>query len=259
MRKTAKMQKKFGFLPYSKSQAFHQGTKLRKFLKSGHGQNDGPKEWFQVFYKGYPKFEKVPDSEEINLQNIKLLPVLTNRISARKFSDYSLNLNKLLTLLHYSAGTRKEKTKNIKRYYPSAGARYPLEVYFLNLKGGGLRRGAFHYHVRTGQLEYLWTSENFQTDVLNNFNQDWIRQSSGLIVISAVFWRNEMKYGSRGYRHIWMEAGALTQNIYLLSAALNVACCSIGGFIDDGINSLLDLDGVDESVLSVIAVGEFDK
>ena len=68
-----------------------------------------------------------------------------------------------------------------------------------------------------------------------------------------------MKYRDRGYRHTLTELGALTQNIYLLSAVLKLGCASIGGFIDDKLNSLLDLDGEDESVLGVIAVGEIDK
>ncbi len=52
-----------------------------------------------------------------------------------------------------------------------------------------------------------------------------------------------------------MEAGYLGQNIYLVSAALNLACCAIGGYLDDKLNKLLDVDGVKESVVAIAVVG----
>jgi nitroreductase len=45
------------------------------------------------------------------------------------------------------------------------------------------------------------------------------------------------------------------QNIYLNSAALNLVCCGVGGFKDDELNKLLDLEGAEESVVNVLAVG----
>lgn len=82
------------------------------------------------------------------------------------------------------------------------------------------------------------------------------KKSGILILLSAVFSRSEIKYGSRGYRHILTEVGHLSQNIYLASAALKLDCCSIGGYMDDKLNELLDLDGLEESVVGVTAVGK---
>ncbi|MBI2641390.1 nitroreductase family protein [Candidatus Roizmanbacteria bacterium] len=64
-----------------------------------------------------------------------------------------------------------------------------------------------------------------------------------------------MKYKDRGYRHVMMETGIMTQNIHLVSQALHLGCCAISGFIDDCINKLLDIDGREESVTTVLAVG----
>ena len=69
------------------------------------------------------------------------------------------------------------------------------------------------------------------------------------------FDRTEMKYRARGYRHIFTEYGHLAQNMYLICAALGLGICSIGGFIDDGLNKILDIDGRIESVIGVIAIG----
>lgn len=74
-------------------------------------------------------------------------------------------------------------------------------------------------------------------------------------MISAVFDRSEMKYGDRGYRHIMTEYGHLAQNVYLVGTTLDLGVCSIGGFVDDALNKIIDVDGKVESVIGVIAVG----
>ena len=90
---------------------------------------------------------------------------------------------------------------------------------------------------------------------MDQFNQKWIKKSAMLIIVTAIFERTTTKYGDRGYRHILTEYGHIAQNVYLLSSAFGLGCCSIGGFIDNGLNKLLDIDPVDESVIGVIAVG----
>ena len=64
-----------------------------------------------------------------------------------------------------------------------------------------------------------------------------------------------MKYGDRGYRHVLAEAGHLAQNLYLISSALGLSCCAMGGYYDEEINNLLDIDGVGESIVYILAIG----
>ena len=47
------------------------------------------------------------------------------------------------------------------------------------------------------------------------------------------------KYGQRGYRYVWIEAGHLAQNLYLVSGALGLASVALGGFFDDEADALL--------------------
>ncbi|TIU08771.1 MAG: SagB/ThcOx family dehydrogenase, partial [Mesorhizobium sp.] len=39
------------------------------------------------------------------------------------------------------------------------------------------------------------------------------------------------------------------QNICLAATALRLGVCPVGGFVDDEMNDLLDVDGVEEAVL----------
>lgn len=67
---------------------------------------------------------------------------------------------------------------------------------------------------------------------------------------------NLRKYKERGYRFVLLDAGHIGQNLYLMATALDLSVVSIGGFFDDDVNDLLRLDGVNESALYVIAVGQ---
>ena len=52
-----------------------------------------------------------------------------------------------------------------------------------------------------------------------------------------------------------MEAGHIAQNILLTANSLRLPCFPIGGFIDDEMNDLLGIDGLDEVSLYLVAVG----
>ena len=161
-----------------------------------------------------------------------------------------ISLEKISSLLYFSAGL-SQPGKNSSRFYPSAGARYPLELYVLSMDTG-LEKGLYHYYTRMNILESMRREKNI--DINNAFGQNWIFQSKLIIFITAVFQRTLEKYGERGYRYIYMEAGHIGQNISLNCVHLNLNGCAIGGFNDDVINKYLDIDGTVESVIYAFSV-----
>lgn len=242
-------------LKLSDLQKFHETTKLEKLVVSDDPKN-WPDSWKQIFYKGYPRlsFQKLPKPFLDN--KISLKEVLLQRSSIRQFSSGKIKKQDLGNLLFYSCGMKDSRNELLPfRFYPSAGARYPIETYVVILKEGqGTKAGIYHYHLKSHSLEILTTSR-FKKELFKSFSQTWIKKAPVLILNSAIFYRTEIKYGVRGYRHILGEMGCLNQNFYLLSSALKLNCCAIGGYFDDNLNKLLDLDGKEESVIGVLAVG----
>ncbi|MCL4382423.1 MAG: SagB/ThcOx family dehydrogenase [Patescibacteria group bacterium] len=246
------MDKNLPHIKYSTTQEFHDKTKTRDFVGNKHKPGEWPREWTEIHYKTYPRFNK-----------IKLAPIikdlpsldkcLIKRSSIRDFSNESLSQNVFSSLLFYSFGQRKEKNN---RFYPSAGARYPIEVYPVILNINNLNKGIYHYNVISHSLEYLWTGKNFESNIFSCFDQPWIKHAALLLLFTSVFWRSEMKYSLRGYRFVMIDAGHMSQNAYLVSTSLKLGCCAIGGFLDDKINNLLDIDGIEESTIMVLAIGK---
>lgn len=52
------------------------------------------------------------------------------------------------------------------------------------------------------------------------------------------------KYGPRGYRLALFDVGHVSQNLNLCATALGLEVCAIAGFVDEAINSVLGLDGL---------------
>jgi len=241
----------------SLSKIFHENTK-HFALSPEINVIEWPIEWKEISYKSYPRLKQIGLSDDIIECSQPFCEVLTRRRSQRDFVGKSVTLREVATILLGSAGItnfEKGKDQSELRAYPSAGARYPLEVYVVSFHVKRLEKGVYHFNVRSRSLEKI--KEYGNAEELSTYlnNQDWTRNAAFAYVISAVFDRTEIKYGERGYRYVLFEAGHLMQNVYLISTALGLQCCSVGGFLDNQLNDLLGLDGDDESTLYVAAIG----
>lgn len=239
--------------PDTDFEKFHRITKQKKISAENLDPAKWPKEWKTVHFKAYGRLAEIVLPKPQTLTNISLQSALYKRTSSRKFSRQPLSREKLSMLLYYSSGLKDiQKPESSARFYPSAGARYPLETYLV-LLNTSLPKGLYHYYLKYHTLEKLLDLPKFQ--FRRYFSQNWIGQAAGLIIITGVFKRTTIKYAGRGYRHILQESGHIGQNIYLVSAALGFNCCAIGGYIDGRLNKLLDIDGITEAVIYVLAVG----
>jgi|SRR3989338_1724674 len=240
-------------IPNNIYEKFHNQTVIKSFSFLSHVARIPKRKKQKISFKGYARLKEIVLPRP-KLPKKYLLNILSTRISTRNFLNSSLlSLETLSTLFFYSAGLRERKFYFEKRFYPSAGACYPLEVYLISINTQ-LPKGIYHYYLKNHSFEQLLLFDRF--DFKKFFNQDWIERSSCLVVITAVFKRTTLIYGDRGYRHILIEIGHLGQNFYLNSSSLNIACCAVGGFMDRNLNELFDIDGINEAVVYVLALGK---
>jgi len=215
-------------------------------------EKDWPESWKTIHYKQYPRLPHI-SLPAPHLPNTSLLELLNKRASERTFSKALLSLGEISSLLHHSVGIRSKNAST--RFYPSAGKRYPLETYILNFSISDLPSGLYHYNLQQRSLVSLF-SRNFSTKISQLTGQQWTEDSHAMIILSAVFGRSSIKYSDRSLRYCYIEAGHIAQNIHLVATALDVKSCSIGGFIDQKMNEILDIDSGTEAVLSMIAIGK---
>ncbi len=239
----------------SASDKFHNLTNNKKFKVSN--AKDIPQAWTKIHFKTYPRLDK------ISFGNIKtpitvLSRTIEKRRSVRKFSGFSISKDEFFYLLFSSCGlTRLGKAfDDSRRPYPSAGTRYPLEIYPIILNCKGFKKGLYHYNVKGNLMELLLEEDLSKWLIKNTGGERWITNTAVVFIITGVLDRVRIKYGDRGYRLTLIEAGHLGQNMLLLATELGLGSCPLTGFIDSEVNRLLDINLQKEVALYVIAIGK---
>ncbi len=177
---------------------------------------------------------------------------LERRRSTRAFTGSPLGLGLLGTILHAAYGT----TPAGRRAVPSGGALYPLDVYVGTLDVDGIGCGISRYDPADHVLEILSADDVRDPLAAASPLPDLLDGAAAIVLVAAVFWRTRFKYGARGYRFALLEAGHAMQNAVLAATALGIGALPLGGYYDDRLDALLGLDGVDESVVYALVLGE---
>ncbi len=215
-----------------------------------------PEEWNTIEYKLYGRFEKIKLPEP-NI-SIDFMEMLSTRKSVRAWSKEPISLQEISNILNFSCGTSSGvNSSKIKRYQPSAGARYPLELYIINFISGELKEGIYHYNVLNKELDILWGMDTFDLNVCERvFSYPWAKEAALGIFITGIPHRVEEKYGERGYRYLYLEAGAVMNNIHLISSVKGLGSVILGGTNDGILEKVLDIDGKEETLIIGLAVGK---
>ena len=198
-----------------------------------------PTAWTRRNVKSYPRLprQELPAPQPTQEP---LAVLLARRVSCRHFSRAPLQLTALSSVLGNGMSTRQDR--GLSRPYPSAGARWPIEAYLLPLHVDGLRRGVYHYDANGHALTVLDEGMGMR-DVVDCFAvQEFDPLPQALVVLTAVFARTWTKYGARGSRFVYQEAGAVAMALDLAALALGLSTIWLGGFNDARLSGLLDLN-----------------
>ena len=177
--------------------------------------------------------------------NISLEQALKERRSVREYSGRALILAEVSQVLWAAQGITGPGGL---RTAPSAGALYPLEIYLVAGDIQGLPAGIYHYIPADHSLDLHRTGDIRESLCTSALDQVAVRDAPAVIVITAVPSRTMQKYGERGTRYVWLEAGHACQNICLQAVTLSLGTVPIGAFDDFRVRELLELDENEEPV-----------
>lgn len=192
---------------------------------------------------------------EFSIGKDNLRDLLSKRKSYRKFSGKPIRPEQLSEILYYSAGLVRDSEGKFHRPYPSAGGKYPIEIYPLVLYGDELKVGLYHYSPIEHSLDVLSTSLRQEEISSIWMSQKWFRKASIILILTAVYHRTTDKYGQKGLPFPFIEAGHIGQSVYLLAQSLGIGCCAIGQFKEKEMCKLLDINPFEEYPIYYIALG----
>jgi SagB-type dehydrogenase family enzyme len=244
----------------SLSEMFHENTKLTPLSGRAYGQtiarvlrSSATKRLMASPYKIYNLMEQAELGEPGEQSDLE--KCISARRSQRCYTGEAVTRQELSKLLFYSYG--RTDLRGHFRAVASGGALYPLELYVAALNVEGLERGIYHYNVEQHSLDVV-RRDDFWKELkecvwLSDIEDP--EKAAMIVFVTAIFERGTMKYQDRGYRLILMEAGEVAQNMSLMATSLGLGALLLGGFIDNPLSDLLDVDGYDEAPLLPIVIG----
>ncbi|HKE48656.1 MAG TPA: putative peptide maturation dehydrogenase [Rhodanobacteraceae bacterium] len=192
--------------------------------------------------------------------------ILARRATCRNFDTTgTLDLARFGDVLKRVVGCQAEVeilpgTKALKKAHPSGGSLHPLEPYLVVQRVDGVAPGLYHYHVTEHALEPVAT---MAPDALRDFGmrcvagQDFFADAHALLILAARFERTFWKYRNhpKAYRAIVLEAGHVSQNLYLSATELGLGAFVTAAINEVDIEEAFGLDALRESPLAVLGFG----
>jgi SagB-type dehydrogenase family enzyme len=208
-------------------------------------------------YKTYPGVPVVPlPTVDRAATDLAVGPTITGRRSVRAYAlDRPMTMAELSRLLFLTAGISADLQGNARRTAPSSGALYPIEVYAVVHRVDGIEPGVYHYAVREHGLEPLRLGDHRAAVVEQAIAQEFLGECGVVLFLTMVLQRMRPRYQDRSYRYGLLEAGHLGENAYLAATAMGLGACGVGAFMDDAINEMLGVDGIEEAAVYMLAVG----
>lgn len=178
------------------------------------------------------------------LEGALLGDAILRRGSVRDFTPDPLTVQQVSALLWAAQGVSAPSGG---RTVPSAGALYPLEVYVVT------DDAVLHYLPDAHTVE-VRNTRDAKVALAESTGNVPASEAPAIVVITGVPGRATGKYGERGIRYMWMEAGHAAQNLLLATAALGLGAVTIGAYDDALVSEALGLSVVEEP-LYLIPVG----
>ncbi|WP_375513737.1 SagB family peptide dehydrogenase [uncultured Nostoc sp.] len=175
-----------------------------------------------------------PDIEKLKETDFPFTLVQEKRKSIRSYAAKPITDKQLSEFLYRCA-----RVKNIiqtdygeisSRPYPNAAADYELELYITINNCENILPGLYHYCPREHQLCKLSDNNNYVEALLQKASEA-VRQSKEslqvLITIAARFPKRSWQYEANAYALTLKHVGILTQTMYLVATAMDLAPCAI--------------------------------
>ena len=199
-------------------------------------------------FKRYVGLETTPLPAELGESGVPAAEALSG---TRPPTSAPLDATALARLLFLTAGVTRTSAspafeeRTYFRTAMSAGNLHPVEVYAVCAGVEGVPDGVHHFAPLEVGLTTLRTGAV-------------IPRPGCTLVLTGIPWRTAWKYGERGFRHLYWDAGTMLANLLAMADASALDARVWTGFVDDDVARLVGVDGVTEFPLALVSIGSHD-
>jgi SagB-type dehydrogenase family enzyme len=154
----------------------------------------------------------------------------------------------LARLLRLGSGVHPRRRDPHFRTFMSAGALHPVELY------AATPAGLLHFHPGEGAVRRLRT-EDVRAALAGAAAAPELAEAAAVLVLTGIVWRTAWKYGARGWRHVFWDAGAMLANLLALAEEGGLGPRLLNAFIDAEVAEVLGLEPPREAPVVLLAAG----
>lgn len=243
----------------------------RNFLKSNFGEfrkiktdkmKGIPQPSIVKHYDSFSNVINLPKVSENIIKKENIYQCIKERRSTRFYSDESITLKELSYLLWATQGITSTNNSGITfRTVPSSGGTHSFETYLFIMRVEGIKNGVYRYLPVEHKLLFMFELNNIEEKVdavtLDQpFVPNFAKKAAVLFAWSAIPYRSEWKFDITAHKKILIDIGHVCQNLYLASESVEAGACAIGIYDQKMMDELLELDGDEEFIIYLAAVGK---
>lgn len=218
---------------------------------------------FQKEYDHEAKLITLPEVTKKVVLKSDVFDCLNDRRSVRKYSMESIDIEQLSYLLWATQGIQSVMNDNTStlRRAPSGGAAHPFETYLIINRVDGLENGVYRYLPLEHKLIFMYVVEEMHSKVneatpKQPFVQNFVSKSAVVFAWSCIPYRAEYKFDITAHKKILIDVGHLCQNLYIAAESIGCGTCAVGIYDQKLIDKMLNLDGENEFVVYMAALGK---
>jgi len=190
--------------------------------------------------------------------------LLRRRVTCRNFDvARALPLSLFSTLLARTFGVQARVQRGglvfDKKNSPSGGGLHPTSACLIVQNVEGIAPGLYRYLADSHQLVALpFDAADLPALALEAVSQqDWFANAHCLVVLVAAFERTFWKYRrhDKGYRVVTLEAGHISQTLYLSATDLGLGAFITGAINERPLEKVFALDPLTEGALAICGFG----
>lgn len=208
-------------------------------------------------FKRYLGREAVRLARELGLSGARAADVLSG--GSLGVVDTRWDAERLARLLFFSNGVSRTSRSAFGdatsfRTAMSAGNLHPVELYVVCGDLDDVGAGVYHF----APLEFGLTAlrrGDYRGALAAAAADPRVAAAAVTFVLTGISWRTAWKYGERGFRHLYWDAGTMLANVLAVEPSAFVRV----GFVDEPVAGLVGIDGVSECPLVLVVLLGSDR
>ena len=198
----------------------------------------------RAYHEATKHFPGRPSASPYGLQ-WRNQPDLLKRYPALDPAPPPPEVARLLTL---GAGVHPRRGSPHFRTFMSAGALHPVELYV------AMASGLWHFDPGEGTLRRL-RAEDPRAALGAAAAAPEIADAAVVLILTGILWRTAWKYGARGWRHVFWDAGAMLANLLALADEAGLKPRLLTAFVDADVADTLGVVPPREAPVALVSAG----